>query len=105
MVSPGIPGVNVGEAHRDGYEDANGNAGGDGIGGLLVVFRSEELGVLEGSVGWDQSARSSPFITDRKRGHTPDARQLDAAEDSIEVKVGNVEIFLEMLFGYRGVLE
>lgn len=60
-----------GGAHKDGYEDANGNTGGDGIGGLFVVFRGEELGVLEGSVGWDQSVSTIKSIHQTEKGDIP----------------------------------
>ena len=61
----------VGGAHRDGDEDANGDASGDGIGGLLVVFRGEELGVLESSVGWDKLVPTVPSIKTQKRDIPP----------------------------------
>ena len=40
------------ETHGQGDQQADGDAGGDGYGGLPVVLRGEDVGVLEGAVGW-----------------------------------------------------
>lgn len=37
--------------NREGYQHADGDACGDGDGGLLVVLRGEDSGILHGAVG------------------------------------------------------
>lgn len=80
-------------AYRYGYHQADDDAGSYGAGGLLVMAVGEDGGVLEGAVGWTKLVQAMGAILGG--GRTANKGELDAAEDGVEVEVGDVEGGLE----------